>query len=122
MALIRKTIKAYIIAICIFVLLTLILAALLRFTAFDEDWSFYGLIVALSVAALLLGIMEGNVVGKRGLLVGIASAAMLMVIILLVVGSIFAGTSGKGSIHAEYLIPLLSGAVGGILGANSRKS
>lgn len=122
MAFIRKTLKAYIIVICVFILLTLLLAVLLRFTAFDEDWSFIGLVVVLSVTTLLLGIMEGNVIGKRGLLAGIVSAAVFLAIILLAVGSVFAGTPGKESIHVSYLIPLLSGAVGGILGANSRKS
>jgi len=118
----RRSLKAYIMAICIFVVLTLILAALICFTSFDEDWSVIGLSASMAVAALLLGVMEGSIVGRRGLLVGIVSAAVLVMIIWLAIRGIFAGTSEGINIHTMYLVPLLTGAVGGIVGANSRKS
>ena len=122
MGLIRGTLKAYFIAVCIFAVLTLVLAALVRFTGFHEEWSLWGLVVVLSIAALLLGIMEGSIVGKRGLLVGLVSAAALALIILLIVRGVFAGMSEEFSFRVWYLIPVLAGAVGGILGTNSRKS
>lgn len=122
MGFIRRSLKAYIVAICLFVLLTLVLAALLRFTSFDEDWTQAGLAAALSVVTLLLGILEGNIAGKRGLLVGIVSAAVFLIIVFLAVGGIFTGSAEGLGLRASYLIPLISGAVGGVLGTNSRKS
>ena len=119
---IRRSVKAFMLAVCVFVLLTLILAALLRFTGCDEDWTIAGLVAALSLAALLLGFLEGNIVGRRGLTVGTAAAAVFLIIIFPAVGGVFAGTSEEYGFHWLHLVPILSGAAGGVLGANSRKS
>lgn len=119
MEILRRSLKAYMLTLCVFVVLTFILAAVISFTGFKESWSFAGLLVILSVSAVFIGVMEGNIVGKRGLLVGAVSSAVLVVIILLAVGGVFAGAFGMGSFNALYIIPVTAGAVGGVFGANN---
>ncbi len=122
MEIVRKSLKAYIIALGLFLLSTLVLAALLNFTAFRESWTFAGLVSCLAASALLLGILEGKIVGKKGLFVGLGAAALFLLLILFAAGSVFAGSFGIRSFHASYVIPLLLGGAGGILGSNSGKS
>lgn len=122
MGIIRRSLKAYFIAVCVFLLLTIIQAALLQLTSYKEAWSFYGLIAAFSVSTLLLGIMEGGLIGKRGLPVGILSAALFIFLVLLAAGGFFGTGISMEKPDVMYLIPILTGAVGGILGANSSKS
>lgn len=121
MEIIRKSLKAYIIALGLFLLLTFALAALLNFTAFREGWTFIGLVFCLAAATLLLGILEGKIVGKKGLFVGLAAAALFLLLILFAAGGVFVGSFGIRSFHGSYVIPLLSGGAGGILGANIGK-
>lgn len=121
MEIIRRTLKAYIISIVLFLGLTFLLAAIIYFTGYKESWSFAGLIVILSIASLVIGIMEGNIIGKKGLIVGLAAAAIFVMIILLAVGGVFAGTFGMENFSAFYIIPVLVGAAGGVLGANLNK-
>ncbi len=121
MEIIRRTLKAYIISIVLFLGLTFLLAAIIYFTGYKESWSFVGLMVILSIASLVIGIMEGNIIGKKGLIVGLSAAAVFVMIILLAVGGVFAGAFGLESFSAFYIIPVLIGAAGGILGANLNK-
>lgn len=118
MEIIRRTLKAYIISVSLFIALSFLLAVMINFTGFRENWTFAGLVCILSAASLVIGIMEGNIIGKKGLLVGAAAAALLVLIILLAVGGVFAGAFGMDSFSIFYAIPVLAGAAGGIVGAN----
>lgn len=121
MEIIRRTLKAYIISICLFLALTFLLAAIINFTGFRENWTFAGLITIMSIVSLITGAMEGNIIGKKGLFVGMAAAALLIVIILLAVGGVFAGVFGLESFSPFYIVPVIAGAIGGVLGANLNK-
>ncbi len=57
----RKSLKAYVIALVLFVALTFALAALVNFTGFRETWTFGALLVIMSVSSLVLGMMEGRI-------------------------------------------------------------
>ena len=70
MEILRRTLKVYVLALCAFAALSLILAAVIRFTGFPETWTFAGLVAALSLVSLLTGAMEGGIIGKRGMIVG----------------------------------------------------
>lgn len=121
MEIMRRTIKAYIISLTLFIGLTFLLAAIIKFTGFKEEWTFAGLVFILSVISMITGIMEGHIVGKKGLLVGTVAAVLLILIILLAVGGVFAGAFGIDSFNVFYLIPVFIGAAGGTLGANLNK-
>ena len=119
MEILRKSLKAYIFVICLFTAMTFLLAALISFTGFKENWSFAGLVCILSVSSFVIGLMEGHITGKRGLFTGIAAAAVFMAMILLAVGGVFAGAFGIDSLSLFYIIPIFAGAAGGIAGANT---
>ena len=72
MEILRRTLKVYVLALCAFAALSLILAAVIRFTGFPETWTFAGLVAALSLVSLLTGAMEGGIIGKRGMIVGLS--------------------------------------------------
>ena len=73
----RKSLKAYVIALVLFVALTFALAALVNFTGFRENWTFGSLLVIMSISSLVLGMMEGRIFQKRGLLAGRRSGCFL---------------------------------------------
>ena len=117
MEFLRKSVKVYAAALILFVLLTLALAAVLRYTAFSAGWSFAGLLVIMSVVAAFTGLLEGRLTGKKGMLTGAAAAAVFVLVIILAAGGIFAGSFGMESFSVVYLIPVAAGAVGGVFGA-----
>ena len=121
MEIIRKSIKAYLAAFCFFVMLTLLLASAIQFTAFREEWALAGLLAALTLTSMVLGMLEGKICGKRGLLTGMAASVLFMAIILLTIGGVFADSFSLRDMDVWYLLPVLSGGVGGVLGANGAK-
>ncbi|MDO4545550.1 MAG: TIGR04086 family membrane protein [Bacillota bacterium] len=121
MEILRKTLKAYILAILLFIVLTLVLAAVINFTGFKEEWAFAGLVAILSVVTLLLGFLEGRIMERKGLLAGLGAAIVFLLLVLFAVGSVFSRSFGVESFSVFYLIPLASGMVGGVLGTNSSK-
>lgn len=121
MEILRRTLKAYVISIVVFVALTFILAAIISFTGFKEEWTFGALIFIMSLTSFLTGLLEGGIVGKRGLLVGTAAGGLLVFIILIAAGGIFADSFGSESFSVFYIIPVITGAVGGVAGTNFAK-
>lgn len=117
----RKSLKAYAMALGLFLALTFVLAALVNFTGFRESWTFGALLVILSISTLALGMLEGRIFQKRGLLTGGAGAILFTALILLSVQGIFAMPFSFGKTGWMYLIPVAAGAFGGICGVNGEK-
>lgn len=118
MEFLRKSLKVYAAALIFFMLLTLALAVVLRYTAFSSGWSFAALIVIMSAVSVFTGLMEGRLTGKRGMLTGAAAAAVFVLVIILAAGGIFAGSFSMESFSIFYLVPVAAGAAGGVFGAN----
>lgn len=121
MDIIRKSLKAYGIAIAIFVFFTFILALVIKYTAFSENWTFIGLIALFAITTFFLGIMEGKIVGKKGLITGFAASLIFILIILFAVGSVFADSFSIKTFDILYVVPLVSGIIGAVAGTNSNK-
>lgn len=118
MEILRKSLKAYVLAAVIFALLTLALAAAVSFTGFKENWAFGGLIGALTLAAVVLGFFEGRIMGRKGILTGIAAALLFLLIVLFFVNGILMSNLGIGELSVFYLIPVVGGAAGGVVGVS----
>ena len=112
----RKSLKAYVIALVLFVALTFALAALVNFTGFRENWTFGSLLVIMSISSLVLGM----IFQKRGLLAGGAAAVFFLAIILVSVQGLFAEEFSLGKTGWLYLIPVAAGSLGGICGVNHK--
>lgn len=89
MEIIRKSIKVYIIAFILFVVLTSILAALICFTGFKESWGYVGIITVLGISSAVAGVLEAKVAGSRALFVFLISAAVFAATIYFLVSVIF---------------------------------
>lgn len=121
MEILRKSLKSFGCAAILFLLLTFLLAVIIRYTAFPEKWSHAGMIAVLSVTSLFLGILEGKITAKRGILTGIISSAIFMFIVLAAAGCAFNETFDTDSLSILYIIPMLTGMIGAIAGTNSNK-
>lgn len=117
----RKSLKAYAMALVLFAALTFVLAGLLNVTGFRESWTFGALLVILSISTMVLGMLEGRIFQKRGILAGGAGAILFVAVILLCAQGIFAEPFSPGRGGWLYLVPVAAGAVGGICGVNGEK-
>jgi putative membrane protein (TIGR04086 family) len=122
MLVLKNSIKAYCASIAIFVLLTLLYAGIIKWTPLPESWSFEGLIVIMSVATLTFGFMEGVLIGKKGIIVGILSSFIFLLITLTIAKIAFSGSINVNIMKTQYIVPLISGTIGAIVGTNKIKS
>ena len=83
-------------------------------------WSSWSLLVIMSISSLVLGMMEGRIFQKRGLLAGGAAAVFFLAIILVSVQGLFAEEFSLGKTGWLYLIPVAAGSLGGICGVNHK--
>jgi len=115
-----KNLKGFLYALILFVLLTLLISVLVKFTPAPEGWSLYYMIGVLCISCLFLGLYMGNYIKKKGFLYG----ALHSIIFLLLLSAFYmlAFNTGieMGMGLMKYLIPILFGSVGGMIGVNLR--
>jgi len=120
MGTVLKNLKGFFYAFILFVLLTLLISVIVKFTPAPEGWSLYYMIGALCIVCLFLGIYIGNFIKKRGFVYG----ALYSIIFLLILSAFFmlAFSTGvaMGAGLIKYVIPILFGSVGGMIGVNLR--
>lgn len=117
---ILKNLKGFLYAFILFFLLTLLLSVMIKLTPAPEGWSLYYMIGALCITCLFLGIYSGNHIKKKGFIYG----ALYSIIYLLILSAFYmlAFSTGMemGTGLIKYLIPILFGSVGGMIGVNMR--
>ena len=116
--------KKYIFFMLISFLITLVLFAVLSivFSFFPPSYGIFSFINNYSfvIPVVILSFLSGKSCKKKGLLNGILSAVFCVSIILLC-GKIFFGTSDIHKILMNHLpIAIICGALGGIIGVNSK--
>lgn len=121
MVILRKSIKIQILGLLLFGLLTVIIALLLMMTPFKEAWSYPCAIAALCISCLLVGTLEGKVVSKRGLIIGVLASIVTLTLIFVLLNALFNGDFKVENSDIILTIPLIFGAVGGVVGTNSNK-
>ena len=116
-----KISKGFGISIIFFILLNILTAVLLRYTNLPEKLSIIFLVVTMTVCCMILCIFVGNAFSRRGLLLGIifSSAYLVLLIYLLVLE--FDTNFQAGLLKPIYIIPVIGGAIGGIVGTNLKK-
>lgn len=113
-----KVLKGFAISIFIFLICSLIFGALLKFTGLPEKWAMYYILMSLCVASAFFGFYMGHILKKRGLLYGFVYAAMLVIAIVYVINTFCAQTFVVELNDLRYLICILFGGIGGMLGVN----
>lgn len=120
MEMIWKNLKGFLFALLLFIIMTLAVSAVVKFTPAPERWAIYYMIGVLCISCLFLGMYFGNHYKKRGFLYG----ALYSIIFLLVLSAIymlaFATGLELGLGMTRYIIPMLFGCVGGMIGVNMR--
>lgn len=115
-----KNLKGFLYAFILFALLTLLMSVAIKLTPAPEGWSLYYMIGVLCISCLFLGTYIGNHIKKKGFVYG----ALYSVIFLLVLSAFYmlAFSTGidMGLGLIKYLIPVLFGSVGGMIGVNLR--
>lgn len=115
-----KNLKGFLYAFILFILLTLLISVIVKLTPAPEGWSLYYMIGVLCLTCLFLGTYSGNYIKKKGFVYG----ALYSIIFLLVLSAFYmlAFSTGieMGAGLIKYLIPILFGSVGGMIGVNMR--
>lgn len=121
MIILKKSIKIQVLGLISFGILTALSTLLLMVTPLKETWSYAVLITDLILSCFFVGVLEGRVVGKRGLISGIAASFVLLILILCIINSTFDGDFKPDSNDIILTIPLFIGAIGGVVGTNTDK-
>lgn len=122
MNILKRSAKAVITGITGFFILSLIGGIMLKITPMPEDWGFGYLIFCISLIAMAEGAYMAAGTEKGGLISGILTALVLIILIFSWASLLFSGTADFASLMQwQYVIPLLAGAVGGIIGINVKK-
>ena len=122
MMIIKKTIKIQMLGLITFGVLSLASALIFMFTPLKEAWYHAVIIAAMTLSCILVGLLESNAVGRRGLFSGIAASIMLISLILIIANSVFDGGFKLENNDIFLTIPLIAGGIGGVVGTNMDKT
>lgn len=113
-----KSLKAFILAGCLFLILSAVFGALIRFSPLPERHIMYYGLLSLCVSCLFLGVYAGNLLKNRGFLFGAVYSAIFVFLITLLISAFSETEPGNGFFQLRYLACLLSGSIGGAFGVN----
>lgn len=118
MGILKKSLKAYFIAIVVFLCLSFMLAAIIKWTPLSEDWGKAGIVAILSIGVMVSGYLEGILVGRRGILVGVITSVIYILIILFFTKIMLVGRMDIDVLKLQYVVPLVLGVIATIIGTN----
>lgn len=118
---ITRIFKGFLISLMLFGILTAAGALLLKLTPFPESWSFFYLLTAMALVCFFGGFYLSGYFQKAGILIGLISSAVLILLILAIVSACFSKIITLAVFTPLYFIPMAAGIIGGIAGANMKK-
>ncbi len=110
--------KAFLISLLILFILIIIIGLMLRYTGMPEKWTFLYVIGALSVSCFSIGLLIGNIVQKRGVLIGLIVSVVFLVLTIVIASLITGMHPEAGLLKLRYLPCIISGGIGGLVGVN----
>lgn len=113
-----RNLKGFVFAFILFLVLTIVASLLIKLTPIPEAWSIYYLMIALSISCLFLGIYFGSHLKKKGLIYGALYSIIFLLIVLAVYLSAFSMELSGGIGLLKYVICILFGSIGGMIGVN----
>lgn len=116
-----KLIKNCLLSLLLFLVLMLIAAAVLAFTSLSASLAPVISITILALSCMAMGFLVGSLFGRRGLLIGLASAFLLEILIITVIMMIFSLEIATYDFGIKHIFPLLAGAIGGVIGISFKK-
>ena len=118
---IRRILKILALLIIVFAVFTAILAALITFTPLGEKWAYVGLLTIVTLLCIMTGYLTGNLFTSKGLVIGLISSVVTVELLFLCVQLVILGKITDVFPDVIYLISILFGTVGGIVGVNNNK-
>ncbi len=113
-----KNLKGLLYAFILFVLLTLLVSVIVKLTPAPEGWALYYMVGVLSVSCLFLGVYIGNYIKRKGFVYGALYSVIFLLILLAFYMLAFSTELDMGMGMLKFLIPVLTGSVGGMIGVN----
>lgn len=106
----------------IILILMLLLSAflVLKMRTISQNVVFGASIISSCVSSFFAGFIASRILKARGMVIGALSALLLFVIIL-ITGTIFAGDNLSLNTLMRFAAMILAGAFGGVLGVNKKK-
>lgn len=118
MELLKKSARAYGICAVFFLIVIGVIGLLLCYGPLPEKGMMNYVLFAMTVSCFLMGLMAGSIAKKRGLFYGAAYAAVFLLAVLLAAFAASGCQDPIGLLNVRWLIALLFGGIGGILGVN----
>lgn len=118
MGTVLKNLKGLLYAFILFILLTLLISVIVKLTPAPEGWALYYMVVVLSVSCLFLGVYIGNYIKKKGFVYGALYSVIFLLILLAFYMLAFSTEVDMGIGMLKFLIPVLAGSIGGMIGVN----
>ncbi|MDO5414238.1 MAG: hypothetical protein Q4F78_02120 [Bacillota bacterium] len=81
MEILRKTVKVMMLSFIVFILLTLLSAAIIHLTGIKESLSDEMMLISLSLSAVFAGVLEARILGKKMLYVFLITALLFVFIV-----------------------------------------
>ncbi|MBQ2676647.1 MAG: TIGR04086 family membrane protein [Clostridia bacterium] len=102
------------------VIFMFLFAAVLTFSDMSDSAAAVMSMISLAVGSLAAGFVASKLFGKNGLFVGVATGAVLFIIVM-IVSMLLSSTGFTIQSVIKLVLTLISGAVGGVAGVNLKK-
>ena len=110
--------KGFLYGFLLFTLLTLLVSVGVKLTPAPEGWSLYYMIGVLSLCCLFIGTYFGKHMKRKGILFGGLYSMIFLLILSAFYMLAFSTNLEFGFDLMKYLVPILVGSVGGMIGVN----
>lgn len=121
MDILKKSIKAFVICIVLFIMLTALASLLMQTGLLPGDTARLCMYVILSLCCFFAGFMAAGIFTLKGILSGICASVVFILLVWCGI-SLYTGEFNPVSlINKMNLVPLAAGMIGGIVGSNTKK-
>ena len=121
MEILRKSIKAFVICVVLFIMLTALVSLLMQTGFLPGNAAGLCMYVILSLCCFLAGFMSAGVFSVKGILSGLCASVIFIIIVWCGISLCTGGFNPAGLLNKMNFIPIAAGVLGGIVGSNTKK-
>lgn len=117
----KKSLKAFVVCIVMFVVLTALVSLLMQTGVMPDGIAGACMYAVLSICCLCAGIMSAGIFACKGILSGICAAVIFTAFIWCGISLYTRSFNTDSLFNLTNLIPAAIGTIGGIIGSNTKK-
>lgn len=121
MDILKKSIKAFVICIVLFIMLTALASLLMQTGILPGSTARLCMYVILSLCCFFAGLMAAGVFTIKGILSGIGASIVFVIFVWCGISLYTGEFNPAGLINKMNFIPAAAGMMGGIVGSNTKK-